>query len=354
MLLGHGKTEGLAIASHLIRMDLEPTLFGWRSFNPKSLARKRPLAAIVGVEDLEKGTETGAFLRLRRGFGNAFPILAVGRSGKFGDLAELIDAGADDCVPTGSDPELLCRKLLRLLAGTSGASDTLFADDEPPGELLAAFSAVGRSGTLGDVARIFAGTAPRLQRFRRLAAPDSGWRGVITAAVVERYAAGRPESYLSWSRLHLFRLPDPAEYAVREKVVVRRAGPPIAAAVDRSGLPGGPDVYLVVPESGVPAGFLCSILNSRLADFYFNRLIPAKDGRLRPEELRNFPLPAAKRKTMLELSRLAGLLGHYGTNPRNWEDRQARDDLSEKAEAMVFDLYGVREGGRKELEALHF
>ncbi|MDR0363252.1 MAG: hypothetical protein LBJ46_11305 [Planctomycetota bacterium] len=352
LVLGLEKSDGLLVATCLTRMNMEPSLADWLRFKPKSRSRRPPLAAVVGGENLEPGTEAEAFSRLRRYFGAAFPIIAVGRSNKFGDFAALIDAGADDCLPPRPDPDMVCRKLLRRLADANAGS--IFSEDDAPEALLTAFSAAEREGTLGDRVKVHPGAAPRLPRFRRLAPPDAGWRGVLTADLVERYSVSRPDSYLSWNRLHLFRLPDPSEYAVREKVVLRRAGPPMAAAVDRSGLPGGPDVYLVVPPEGVPAGFLCALLNSRLADFYFNRLASAEGGRLRLDAIRRFPIPDIDRRAMNDLSKIAGLLAHYGANPKSWIDRQTRDELADKAEEMVFDMYGVHPGARRELEALHF
>ncbi len=226
--------------------------------------------------------------------------------------------------------------------------------EDLPRDLVAVFSAPGLV-RLADIAAIHQGVAPRYATFRRLAPPDHDWRGVLSSGVVSRFFVGRPEQYFRWSRFHLFRLPDPGEYAVKEKVVVRRIGPPLAAAVDRSRLPVGADLFALVPKEGVSAGFLACLLNSRLMDFYFNRLAGADaSGRLRVEDLRNLPLPRPSEALSQDMARTAALLAHYGTNPQAGIDRDNKDELWRHMEDAVFGLYGLNQEARQELAALCF
>ena len=149
-------------------------------------------------------------------------------------------------------------------------------------------------------------------------------------------------------------MPDRSEYDVPEKVLLSRSGPPLVAAVDKSRLPVGNDVYSLVPREGVGAGFLACLLNSRLLDFYGNRLAGNQDSRLRPESIREIPVPDPERVSMQQFARYAALLAHFGPNPQSWIDRQSRDEVLEEMDDAVFALYGAGREAREGLAAMHF
>jgi CheY-like chemotaxis protein len=354
LLLGHGKKHGMELVKVVSALGLRPVAAAWDGFSPRSFGRDRPELILADVDQPGAAEMESFCCDVRRRWGQAYPVIAVSASTRFRDVSGLLDAGASDCLAKTAPPELVERKILRALAGAPGA----FPGDgeEPVPESLAELFAPGNGLVkLGDLASVHSGAAPRRPGFRRMAPPDGEWRGVMTSEAVDRFFVGKPDQYLRWSRFHLFRLPDPAEYAVAEKVLLRRAGPPLAAAVDRSRLPAGADVYAAVPREGVGAGFLACLLNSRLMDFYFNRLAAvSRDGRLRPEVLRDVPVPRPTPAANQELGRLAALLAHYGPRPESWIDRQSKDELLEQMENAVFDLYGADRSVGEELAALHF
>ncbi len=357
-MLGYKKIEGLTLAAMAVQLDLEPAAASLANFQPQSLSKKaRPDIVMLDLDGRPEFPVEPFCRELRRCFGDALPILATTAARKFAVLSALLDAGISDCLPREVDEEVFQRKIKRWL-GDAAAEQwaTHFDDEEIPEDLMRAFSQTRSWRTLGDLAAIYPGAAPRKPAFRRMAPPDAGWRGVLMAEGIERFSPGRPQLYLRWSRLHLFRLPGREEYAVREKVVVRRAGPPVVAAVDRSGAPVGADAYALVPGNGIPAGFVACLLNSRLADFYFNRLLAAEiaGGHLRADVLRRLPVPDVSPEVMQELARTAGLLGHFGINPQSWIDRQRRDELVDVMEERIFALYGLDEAAREELSVLHF
>lgn len=353
LLLGHEKDAGLALARTLVELGYHPIAAGWGDFSPRSYGRDRPRCLLA-----DTGTPGATPVELlcaevRRRWGDSYPILVVSASEKFRDTSALLDAGASDCLPRRPPSALLGRKLQRYLQ-TAIASQAE-ADDELPESLLDIFTRNRRLVRLGDLVSVHPGAVPRRASFRRLAPPDSEWRGVLTSEAVERFYVGKPDSYLRWTRLHLFRMPPPEEYSVPEKVLLRRAGPPLAAAVDRSRLPAGTDVYSLVPAEGVGAGFVACLLNSRLLDFYFNRMAGVgRDGRLRPEDIREVPVPRPTAAAAQELGRAATLLAHFGANPQSWIDRQSKDEVWETMENTVFELYGADRLARSELAALHF
>lgn len=356
LLLGHERVTGLALAAMAVHLDVEPLAMGWEVFSVRHLGRRnRPDLVVVDIDRMPDIPVEALCQSLRRQLGPGLPIIGVTASKRFQDAARLIDAGISDCLPARPDAEQFRRKVTRWLAGDAPVlPEQLESGDPVPLELAAAFAPGGDWGTLGDLAAIHTGASVRNSFWRRMAPPDAGWRGVLTAADMDRFMVGKPGWYMRWSRAHLFRLPLPAEYAVREKVLLRRAGPPLAAAVDRSQSPVGTDVYSLIPNEGVPAGFVACLLNSRLADFYFNRLARVEGGRLRTDQVRRMPVPRPEPELMAELSRTASLLAHFGPNPRDWLDRQRKEELADAMDDLIFSLYGLNTTAREELAALHF
>lgn len=357
LLLGFGKDAAAHLAGVFAAFGLDAVAAPWKDFAPRSFGRNRPKVVAADV-DSPAAVPMEQFAReLRRLWGEFLPILAVSATRRFQDIAALLDAGADDCLPPEATSELTKRKIARCLErGRVAAAPGAQAEaEELPEGLLRIFAENDDLLPLGELVDVYPGAVARRPAWRRMAPPDNAWRGVLTSDEVGRFHAGKPGSYLLWSRLHLFRLPAPAEYEAAEKVLLRRIGPPLAAAVDRSRLPAGTGVYALVPRDGVSAGYVACLLNSRLLDFYCNRIAPpGPGGRLRPEDVRALPVPRPAPDAVRELSRAAALLAHYGPNPTHWADRQSREALLEQMEATVLSLYGAGANVREELASLHF
>jgi CheY-like chemotaxis protein len=352
LLLGHERDRGLELARALIALGFHPVAEDWGDFVPRR-RRNRP-EAIVADMDNPRASPLAEFVpRVKKFWGEAFPVVAMAESRKFQVSSAFIEDGADDYLCKGAPAGLVEKKIRRCLekASRHPPSDLY---EEVPADLLRLFQDNSRLTTLGEIAAIHAGAAPRRSWCRRMAPPDAGWRGVLTASQLDRFHVGRPGEYLLWSRLHLFRAPAPEEYSVPEKVLLCRNGPPLRAAVDKSRLPAGADVYSLVPLEGTGAGWLACVLNSRLMDFYFNRLAKNDDGRLRPDVLRRAPVPVPTPAGVSELGRVATLLSHFGPSPQSWIDRQSKEEQWERMEEMVFDLFGAGSSARAGLAAMHF
>lgn len=355
LLLGTNRERGLALAKNLLTLGFEPQVAAWAGFSPRALGRNRPGLVLADMDQADATPMENLCRLIRKCWGENFPVIAVTAASRFRDLSAHLDAGADDCVSALAPAALLERKLSRCLLTRAVIDAGGDAEEAIPENLLALFEERDGLVPLGELVGVYPGASPRRPAFRRMAPPDEEWRGVVTSEAVERFFAGKPQYYLRWTRLHLFRLPPPAEYAVAEKLLLRRAGPPLAAAVDRSRLPAGTDVYSLVPREGIAAGYVACLLNSRLLDFYFNRLAGiGSDGRLRTDIVKATPVPRPTAAAMQELSRTAALLAHYGPNPQIWIDRQSRDELWEQMENTVLTLYGADRGVREGLSALHF
>lgn len=354
LLLGHGKNAGLALAGTLAGLGFQPAAATWKNFAPKPARNGRPDLIIADVDQPAAWPMPKLADTVRRLWGDAFPVIAASNASKFQTVSKLLDDGASAVLPKSPPIELLARKIVFCLSENTPPPVNELTE-EVPVSLLGLFAGNSRLVRLGDLVSVYTGATPRQPRYRRMAPPDQEWRGVLTSDVLDRFHIGKPTSFLSWNRFHLFRMPPPAEYSVAEKVLLRRAGPPLAAAVDRSRLPAGTDVYSLVPYEGIAAGYIACLLNSRLLDFYFNRLANlGPGGRLRPEDIREAPVPPPNRTAQQELVRIASLLSHYGPNPEGWIDRQNRDELWEGMEEAVFRLYGAGHEVREGLEALHF
>lgn len=354
LLLGNERKSGMELARLLIEMGHEPLADDWGAFNPRSYSRfSRPKLLIANC-DQEGALPFDRFcLRLRKAWGENFPVIALSKSKKFERAAELIDAGASACLAPDTPEPLVVRKITACLLNNSAPAVSELTE-EVPGTLMGLFFGNNDLVRLGELASVHSGVAPRSGWSRRTAPPDESWRKVITADMVGQFHIGAPSTYLLWSKLHLFRVPGVDEYSVPEKVVVSRVGPPLTAAVDRARLAVGADMYSIVPSEGVGAGYLACLLNSRLLDFYFNRLAVEQDGRLRPEGLRNVPVPKPEQGMNREFDRYATLLAHFGPMPESWIDRQSKDEVRTQMDEAVFAAYGVGVEARKELAGLHF
>ncbi len=362
LLLGHEKESGLRFVRLLALAGYTPVADSWEDFTPRAYgARRRPALVLADMDSGDRPDFEPFCLGLRRLWGGNYPVLATAHATKFAGIAELLDAGATDFLPKNAPPERVEQKIAHCIrqsaAPAAPAAPPVWTADlreEVPESLLGLFLDNGRLARLGDLADIYPGAAPRRPWCRRMAPPDASWRGVVGADAVDRFFVGRPGGYLLWSKLHLFRLPDPREYSVPEKVLLSRIGPPMAAAVDRSRTPAGGDVYSVVPREGVSASFIACVLNSRLLDLYYNRLAPISGGRLRLETLKNTPFPRPTELVSQEMNKIAALLAHFGPSPQSWIDRQSKDELLRQLDESVFAAFGAGSEAKDSLAALHF
>lgn len=353
LVLGFEERKSRALEQFTAGMGYMTATASWDGFHPRRLGRERIDLALVDADARGELSLADICLSLRKRYGENLPVLAFHASRRFADLEEMIGSGVTDCLPGRPTRQLLERKLVRWLPDPE-AERSEAVDEPPPVGLVEAFRRAGTLSRLGDLADIHVGVAPRQPTYRRLAPPDDSWLAVIPATAVGRFQIDRRRDYLSWNRRHLFRMPDAGEYNAPEKVVLTQNGPPLAAALDRSRSPIGHGLYAIVPRENVLAGFLACVLNSRLVDFYYNRLAKPRGAALRPEDLRSLPLPLPGRDTQAEMSRNAVLLTHFGPSPAGWIDRRRCEEMREATEEAVFSLYGLKAAERAELAALHF
>ncbi len=129
----------------------------------------------------------------------------------------------------------------------------------------------------GRYLRLSAVPRPLTPRGRRSRQPSSP----VSSTGPKRYAnVGRPE----WHR--------------RDKLLVRRTGDAVSAAVDRAGRYASNNFFLVLPRDGGSSGLdgLSALLNSSFMTWYFRAVEPRRGrafAELKIKHLVDFPLPAA-------------------------------------------------------------
>jgi SAM-dependent methyltransferase len=127
------------------------------------------------------------------------------------------------------------------------------------------------------------------------------------------------------------------EWHEQEKVLVRRTGDFILAAVDRAGRYASNNFFLVFPcrECALDLDGLCALLNSRFMTWYFRTIEPRRGrvfAELKIKHLRTFPLPrqALTADGCDELNELG-------------RQRGRRPQLDARIDALVNELFGLPE-----------
>ncbi len=230
--------------------------------------------------------------------------------------------------------------------------------DAPP-EIIEVFNALrARAPRVGDVAEIFAGVMPRRESFRRLAKPGPGWAAAISADAVSRFYVAEPQIFVRLDRMAVMRMPKAEEYDQPEKVVLRRVGPPVIAAVDRSRCLVYGDVYAIVPVSGLLGGYLAAVLNSSAVDFYLNRVRPLagapSGGYLRQVDIEAIPLPVPPLAQQREIDKLAANLAVLNDPVFLDRSHEGRIRIEKQIEQLIFRIYGLTDGHVARLRKMGF
>ncbi|MFN4261664.1 MAG: Eco57I restriction-modification methylase domain-containing protein [Gemmataceae bacterium] len=142
----------------------------------------------------------------------------------------------------------------------------------------------------------------------------------------------------------------------REKLLVRRTGDQVLAAVDRHCRYASNNFFLVFPKRDywLTLDGLCALLNSRFMTWYF-RAIEPRQGRvfaeLKIKHLATFPLPRSKEACQTLNQRgvqRATLAARLTDNRAPLDVRQAIDDLNRAIEMVVRDTFGLPENGTED------
>jgi type I restriction-modification system DNA methylase subunit len=154
----------------------------------------------------------------------------------------------------------------------------------------------------------------------------------------ERYAnLGRPEWY------------------EQEKILVRRTGDYVLAAVDQQRYYASNNFFLVLPRrsSSLDLDGLCALLNSKLMTWYFRTIAPRRGrvfAEIKIKHLNTFPLPPQALtvegcRRLNELGAERRLLGAEANDHRGFDQPTARrmlTELDERINSLVLELFEIR------------
>lgn len=321
--------------------------------------RGRDLVASRGKQEFDAviaatSESTVALEDLCRRFQQAeVPVVAINESRSLADAERLFHAGATACLSSPTRLDRLVKTVKRL---ASDGENTATAVPKPLRLIYEA--ALSEGAALGDMAEIHPGVSSRHDHFKRGAAPSEAWRPVLTEDLVRPFSVGEAHLYLRFDRQGLVRVPPSSEYNHPVKVVVARTGPPVACAVDTSGRPVASGLYSILPAKGLLCGYLCALLNSRIVDFYLNRIRPlegAPSGNyLRAIDLEAIPVRVPPMDVQSSLSAFADTLREIGPNPVTHKGRVLRVRALRELNHLLFDVYGFGPDELKLLKGMHF
>ncbi len=325
--------------------------------DPLDVAGEEPPDAVILNMDLpgDRAMELCRNLRRREGTRDV-PILALSRSRGLGQAEELFREGVSAYLSKPFSGDALCKKVDSLLYEESATGP---GGLDVPKDLAEIFDRLrNEAGRLGHMAEIFSGVSPRAPTYRRNARPGPGWQATLTADCLSRFVLRPPQLYFRFDRTGLLRLPPSEEYDQPEKVVLQRTGPPLTAAVDTHRHPIASDLYAVVPAKGLECGFLAGLLNSRLVDFYFNRIRPIQSAPggsyLRRVDLEAIPVVLPPKAEQIRCGLYVKALAGLDPRPRKADDLRQRQRLLNELNAAIFDAYGLDDAAVQRLDELHF
>ncbi len=326
----------------------------WNAPNTRldPLAETPPEMVILAMDEIDTGHLAMAQALRHEKALKAVPVLAIIPPVKIGTAEKLLKMGIDDYLPRPFQPAQLTLKIGKLLRGDQPENEMRVIPDA----LREAFSRILEEARhLGDMAEVFPGATPRSRSYRRQAPPGPGWKGVIIDEAVKPFYVGREREFVKWSPDALARMPHDEEWDQREKVVMKRAESPVAAAVDTSRCPVAAELFAIVPARGLDCSFLACLLNSRLIDFYLHRIRPPREDLagvyLRRPDIEAIPVIVPEAS---EQKRFAPMAKRRGTLEALHGGRRASKQMCGTMNEAIFDVYGLGPEAREELKGLHF
>ncbi len=145
------------------------------------------------------------------------------------------------------------------------------------------------------------------------------------------------------------------EWHRAEKILVRRTGDYILAAVDKEGFYASNNFFLVLPKSSCSLDLdgLCALLNSKFMTWYF-RTVEPRQGRvfaeLKIKHIKDFPLPYEISKFKgcqllnelgAERRKLAGLLLNAQTASEHYHLKAKCKIIDNKIDKIILQFFGL-------------
>jgi hypothetical protein len=290
------------------------------------------------------------------------------------DAERLFKEGVDEILGSPFQMPLLLKKVEEMLAprvapAPAEAEVKLAGGVKVPKALDARVTALRENGRLlGDVAEITPGVIAH-ERARRYARPAPEWQTVLTESSIQTFFVNDEREYYLIRRDTVNRVPAPDEYDVPEKVVMRRSRSPLVVALDASALPYSGELFGIVPVTGLQAGYLACVLNSRYTRFFLNvyrgaaaitamagsrHAGAARGAYLTRFDLEALPLVIAKPREQDGLSELARQVSAVAPNDRDDRRREERARMLIEIDRQVMKIFQFSPADIKELTAAGF
>lgn len=284
-------------------------------------------------------------------------ILAIVPQGSMGAIENVFKHGIDECLNRPFRMGMLIDKVSSLLE-ISEERETWDEDLVPP-LIRETINTIRDSGRLlGDVCEIFSGIAARDSKARRVISPGSDWTPTLINDSIDNFYVGKEREYYLFRKDMLRRVPNENEYAVPEKVVLKRTISPICAGLDTSGLPYSSELYGIQTVKGFHPGALCCILNSRYANYYFQRYRPPAEGLrgvyISRTDIEGLPIMIPPEKEQKRLVEIARKLCVIPPRPKSPTQAIERGKLLAEANQAVFSLFGFSDEAVALFSASHF
>jgi len=314
--------------------------------------------------DPDEGWPYLASQKIRKTKGISFTkILAITPKTNMGQIEKIFASGINDCFSRPFKLKALLDKIAELLIAKMEPEETVAEakEDKPklPKVLLDTYNLIEQEGRkLGDVAEISSGIAVHDPRARRMTCPGPDWSpAIIESSIIPFFINEEREFYLLRKDL-MRRMPRDEEYKVNEKIIVKRTVLPVSAAIDNAKQPFVAGLYGVQTVKGLSCGYLCSVLNSRYCQFFFNRFRPPAEGLrgvyLAKKDLEGLPLIIPDMSEQMELVDINHRLSTVNPSTRNASRMIERGKMLAEANRLIFRIFGFTDEAIKELTDMHF
>ncbi len=285
------------------------------------------------------------------------PILVVINKSSVAEIDEMFRIGADDCMSKPFKLASLLAKAETIL--NEGVPKTDIDNNPIPEVIQKSIEKIKEEGRLlGDVSEIFIGASVSDPKARRLSSPGSEWTPIIVNEAVAPFYVGKEREYIL-IRKHLIRhTPKESEYAVEEKILLKRTLNPFAAAVDTSQEIFSSELYAIQTAKGLSCPSLACILNSRYANFYFQRCrLPAEGLRsiyLTKSDIQQLPIIIPKPKQQNKLEEFYTELAKITKKNKDSKDTMKQTKTLKKMNSYIFKIFNINDEAIAAFNSLHF
>lgn len=281
------------------------------------------------------------------------PVLAALPKVGMGEIEKMFALGVNECLTRPFRIGMILDKIGELTTGNKVETPQF------PSVIVKVMQTVLEEGRrLGDVTEIFPGVSVHDPRARRMACISPEWLPAITEDAISPFSIGQEREFYLLRRDLVSRLPKPEEYDCEEKILLKRTYNPPCAALDHTHSLYSSALYGIRTVKGLSCGYLCCVLNSRFAQFYFGRYRPPAEGLrgvyLSRADIEAFPFAIPPEKEQKKFIDTAKRLATLPVTTRNPNRLIERGKLLGEMNRALFRIHGFDDEAVNALAGLHF